>query len=123
MVRGLHANDDIALFHAALQAAGAAGIDNVGGIVFIEQDRGGDGSVHFADAALREQDGFAGEHAARDADVGDGIGFCLADAALQQGHFLLHRADDGDRGVVHICGLRVSLCGYCTMNARTMRFH
>ena len=98
VVRGLDANNDIALLHPALQTAGTAGVDDAGRLIFFQQHGGGNRGVHLADAALRQQHRFAGEDATGDGDVRDLLVLRLLDAALQQGDFLFHRADDGDRG-------------------------
>ena len=82
VVRGLDADDDVALLHAALQSTSAAGVDDVGGLVFFQQHCGGNGGVHLADAALREQHRFAGQRAAGDGDVRDLFMLRLRDAAL-----------------------------------------
>ena len=113
VVRGLNADDDIALLHPALQAAGATGVDDAAGAEFLQQHGGGDGGVHLADAALREQHRFAREQAAGDGDMRDLFLLRLADATVQQGDFLLHRADDGDGGGFsgHVCVLHMNFRG------------
>jgi len=82
LAKGMQADDDVALLHAALQSTSAAGVDDAGGLVFFQKDGGGDGGVYFADAALREQYRFSGQRAAGDGDVRDFFVLRLRDAAL-----------------------------------------
>ena len=63
MVGALAADKHIADFQAVGHAAGAAGVDYAVGIKALDQQRGGDGGVYLADAALAEHDVFAMQRA------------------------------------------------------------
>ena len=63
MVRNLRADDHIAHLQAFADAARAARVDDAVGRKMLNHQRGGDGGVYFADAALAQHDVFAMQRA------------------------------------------------------------
>ena len=97
VVHDVRAHHHVAHLQTAADAARAARVNHHIGREMFFQQRGGDGRIHFADAALAQGNVFAGKlPRVHNKIFAEAVDFQAVQAVAQQGDFGFHSTDDAD---------------------------